>query len=318
MSKIMGAMKMRIAQIVQKESRPFCIADLKEFEIGGKKYQIKYGTIRNNISLLRKTGFIEPAFRSRPAFYTMRGKTFDKKMTLNRMGVICTIVDDHVLRQTAIYKWVKNHTFEQQALHNIRLTFHANGIWDIFSKIHPGNIEPNSQDIQLQSLTFVYYIDVIITVHHSDTVSVAISCSNRPIAVQIEDFILLFEVLTRTELRLSGIIYDYNQIYESSSNVSIPSFRKWIVKMWHFGVDSIDEYSGKEFEVTFEQGMADLIRIYTKRLVGNKQKLRVERQEYPNQEVADAIVRKLYPNGHLAIPDETFGRSDLSLGGDHV
>ena len=25
--------------------------------------------------------------------------------------------------------------------------------------------------------------------------------------------------------------------------------------MWHFGVDSIDEYTGKEFHVTFEEGM---------------------------------------------------------------
>ena len=27
--------------------------------------------------------------------------------------------------------------------------------------------------------------------------------------------------------------------------------------MCHFGVDSIDEYTGKEFHVTFEEGMSD-------------------------------------------------------------
>jgi hypothetical protein len=31
----------------------------------------------------------------------------------------------------------------------------------------------------------------------------------------------------------------------------------------------------------------------------NKQKVRVEHQQYPNQEYADAIVRKLFPQGHL-------------------
>jgi hypothetical protein len=46
--------------------------------------------------------------------------------------------------------------------------------------------------------------------------------------------------------------------------VSIPSFRKWIVKMWHFRVDSVGQHAGKEFEVTFEEGVKDLIRIYTK------------------------------------------------------
>ena len=45
----------------------------------------------------------------------------------------------------------------------------------------------------------------------------------------------------------------------------------WIVKMWYFGVDSIDEYTGKEFHVTFEDGMSDLFRIYTKRMENNKQ-----------------------------------------------
>ena len=67
--------------------------------------------------------------------------------------------------------------------------------------------------------------------------------------------------------------------------------------MWHFGVDSVDEYSGKEFHVTFEEGMSDLIRIYTKRMDGNKQKVRAERQESPNQEAADILIRKLFPAG---------------------
>jgi cyclopropane fatty-acyl-phospholipid synthase-like methyltransferase len=69
--------------------------------------------------------------------------------------------------------------------------------------------------------------------------------------------------------------------------------------MWHFGVDSIDEYTGKEFHVTFEEGMLDLFRIYTKRMENNKQKVRAEHQEYPNQAYADAIVKKLFPDGHL-------------------
>ncbi|MBV9176509.1 MAG: hypothetical protein JO297_05680 [Nitrososphaeraceae archaeon] len=124
----------------------------------------------------------------------------------------------------------------------------------------------------------------------------------------------LSEALTRTEVHLSGIVDNYCRVNDIQSlpisNVPIiPSYRKWIVKMWHFGVDSIDEYSGKEFHVTFEEGMADLVRIYTKRMAegnnnSNKQKVRVERQEYPNQEYADAIVKKLFPDGRLINTDE--------------
>ena len=40
--------------------------------------------------------------------------------------------------------------------------------------------------------------------------------------------------------------------------------------MWHFGVDTIDEYVKKEFEVTFEEGMFDLYRIYSKRMKDGK------------------------------------------------
>jgi hypothetical protein len=71
--------------------------------------------------------------------------------------------------------------------------------------------------------------------------------------------------------------------------------------MWHFRVDSFDEYNGEAFHVTFEEGMTDLVRIYTKRMEGNdnQTKVRIERQECPNQEAADALIRKLFPDGHL-------------------
>jgi phage/plasmid-associated DNA primase len=70
--------------------------------------------------------------------------------------------------------------------------------------------------------------------------------------------------------------------------------------MWHFGIDTIDEYTNKEFKVTFEEGISDVYRIYTKRMKKDgKNTVRVEHQEYPNQEYADAIVKKLFPNGHL-------------------
>jgi hypothetical protein len=49
-------------------------ADFREFEIGGKKCQMKDGMFRNNISKLRKTGEVELAFKSRPSFYTIPTK----------------------------------------------------------------------------------------------------------------------------------------------------------------------------------------------------------------------------------------------------
>jgi hypothetical protein len=34
--------------------------------------------------------------------------------------------------------------------------------------------------------------------------------------------------------------------------------------MWHFGKDSLSEYAGEKFEMTYEDGEHELLRIYTK------------------------------------------------------
>jgi hypothetical protein len=38
--------------------------------------------------------------------------------------------------------------------------------------------------------------------------------------------------------------------------------------MWHFGSDSLNEYTGERFESTWEDGENALLRIYTKDLNG--------------------------------------------------
>jgi hypothetical protein len=245
-SKILGAMKLKIHEIILKEQRPFSLSDLKTFEIGGKRYKINYGTLRNNISALVKAGFVEPAFRSRPAFYTIPGKKFDKSMTLDHTGVPNEIINKYILKQTPVYKWIKNRPFEKQALHNIRLVFESTGIWNIFSIVYPDKIGDVNKDIELQTLIFFDHITVIITIHHNNTVSIAVSCSDKPVATDVKGIIHLFEVLTRTEVHITDIIDNYYYSTKSIGPlVTIPHYGSWVVKMWHFGVDSIDEYDGR-------------------------------------------------------------------------
>jgi hypothetical protein len=264
---------------------------------------MNHGTFRNNISKLRKAGEVELAFK--PAFYTIPGKKFSKSITHNHMGaVISTVINESLLKQTPIYKWLKNRPTHKQSLHNIRLTFEAAGIWNIFSKVYPMIVNPDNKDIKLPPLLFFDYIDVIVTIHHTDTVSVAISCSYKPIVVDIKDILQLSDALMRTEQHLKNII-ESKCLNTYTYNIAIPYYRKWIVKMWHFGLDSIDEYTGKEFHVSFEEGiLSDLYRIYTKRMKDGDKIVRVERQEYPNQEYADALVQKLFPDGRLVDPDK--------------
>ncbi|MGA9168954.1 MAG: hypothetical protein WBZ20_02275 [Nitrososphaeraceae archaeon] len=49
-------------EIILIEQRSFSFADFREFERGGKKYQMKHGAFRNNISRLKKRGEVELAF----------------------------------------------------------------------------------------------------------------------------------------------------------------------------------------------------------------------------------------------------------------
>ena len=114
------------------------------------------------------------------------------------------IIDQSLLRQTPIYRWLKNRPFNRQAFYNIRLTFQSIGIWDIFSTVYHDLIEYNSQDIKLQPLKFFNYIDITVTIHHTDTVSLAVACSSRPIVIDANDILQLFEALTRTETHLSN------------------------------------------------------------------------------------------------------------------
>lgn len=219
---------------------------------------------------------------------------------------------DPVIKNTPIYKWLKNKRIEKKSLHDIRLTFPASSIWILFRKSQLYSINQSNLDISLPDSKFLQYanIDVKITIHHTDTVSVAIGCSSGPLAIEGEDILLLFEYLTRIENHITEMknictnIVNRKVSLKTNSNqpeiinVHVPNFKTWICKMWHFGVDTLDEYNSKEFHVSFEEGIGDLYRIYTKRKNG-KRIVRVEHQEYPNVDVKTAILKKMITDGIL-------------------
>jgi hypothetical protein len=142
-------------------------------------------------------------------------------------------------------------------------------------------------------------LNIGITIHHSDTVSIYIGCSCKPIALDVPDILQLIEALTRTEMHLINTMNEVIAHHLKVPKLSIPRFTTWMVKMWHFGVDTLDEYDKEEFHVTFEEGISDIFRIYTKRMKNKKVIVRAERQEYPNEDFMLALVKKLYPNGRL-------------------
>ena len=190
--------------------------------------------------------------------------------------------------------FIDNLPSQIHSVHDIRLRFNTEGIW---STIHRTHLEliPNevSKDISLLPLR-MYNMEAKTVIHHSDTVSVIVACSMKPAVVDHEGLIRLSNILTSVEERLSALVTGCAHTNPHLREILIPNHNSWIVTMWHFGTDSLCEYAGEKFEMTWEDGEHALLRIYSKDMKdGNGIRIRKERQEYPNKRLDAAIEEKL-------------------------
>jgi hypothetical protein len=280
MSGLDDAMQEHMANLVFVESRPFTYAEFLRFHVNEKEYNMTHGTFRNKISKFIKSDTVEVAYRSGPTFYTLNGMKFGKQ---NLMTLDHTMVSSST--NNPIYKLIKDLPMDKHALHNIRLRFEVQGIWSlIYLQNYELKVDATSKDITLKSWNFDgLFLRTV--VHKTDTVSVIVGCTYGPVAVDINGIIRLTEELTRVEERLSVLV--------NNLPVVVPPHSTWIVTIWHFGADSLTGYSGQRFEVTWETGKNSLIRVYSKGMKELGTKIRLERQEYPCKNLADAIEEKL-------------------------
>jgi hypothetical protein len=238
-----------MANLVHLENRPFSFLDFGVFEIDGKEYKMAHGTYRNKISRLKNAGKVELAYNAGMAFHTLKGKTFGKRVTPNHTGVNHPNYD-------SFSRLIYNLPTDKAALHDIRLKFKILCISNTISSGHPEfPINQRSKDICIPT----WKIDDLLVrtvIHKSDTVSVTVGCSLDPVAVDIKGIIRLSNALTRVEERLATLV--------TGENLEISDHRHWVVTMWHFGVDSLVEYTGDRFAITWETGQHILIRLYTK------------------------------------------------------
>jgi hypothetical protein len=156
----------RMAEIVQTENRPFSHIDfIPHFSIFGKDWSIASGTFRNKVSSLLRRELICVVYYSPQAFYTLKGIHFHKPITtadhtwvkdpllsLLRQqleGELQPQYSDRRITNHPIYKVIMNLPFDRNALHDIRLRFRVEGLWNMFS-IHSENyqrLDPISKDI---------------------------------------------------------------------------------------------------------------------------------------------------------------------------
>ena len=111
----------RIKEIVLNEHKPVSLLDfLPSFEIEGKEYNMKYGTLRNIFSSLRRTRQIQIAFKTKQTFYTLPGITFGSKMmTPYHTGVPYSTDND------SLYRLIQDLPLGKNALHDIHLRFNV-------------------------------------------------------------------------------------------------------------------------------------------------------------------------------------------------
>jgi hypothetical protein len=224
------AMLEQLAYLIFCEGRPGCWRDFQSFTVNAKEYSFKTGTIRNNLSKLKRLGLIEFVYRSTYAYYTVVGENRWKRnsMTLNHTRVCKRDLADMIERMA----------FEIPAVHDIHLRFESQKIWQTLrvltlpvkptsnmstkSRIPAGlttmspiscphtmpvlATTPISRDLVLPKMTLERGMKGHITIHKTDTVSVILSCSESPLYLDIGGLVRLSCALARIEERLMMLI----------------------------------------------------------------------------------------------------------------
>lgn len=199
------------------------------------------------------------------------------------------------------------------------------------SNLQGPKIESQSKDISFSTVR-LDNLDIKVRIHKNDKVSVIVGCSHTPVVVDIEGTKRLSNALSLIEKELTRLLFlekdtvdfdarkNWNRLKLQNENLrasgiessiefvptalTIPRHMDWIVTMWHFGVDSVHEYSGQKFNCRWELAQDIMVSIYTKEMMmqeivgrrinrGSKVSLgsgiRVERQEYPRVTLGEAI-----------------------------
>lgn len=291
-NKLNNAMFKHMRKIVDEENRPFSYKDFLSFEVNGKWYTTKEGTIRNKFSQFSKEQKIELCYRSKVAFYTLPGIKFgkDRLMTVNHK-------EDHNNHNTPIhhtelinhpiYKILESTTLNERAVHNIHLKFKVYGLYDLLSL----NNTLNKDSIH-KGITITYFdiekLTIIITINKNDTVTVVIGCTENPIVLDFNGLNRLSNALTRIEERLSNFlppVSNYNKLDKDRNRITIPSHKGWVITLWHLGRDSIAEYSKDMFHCQWNIAEKVVLRIYSKELTNGKKKVRMELQQNPQIDI---------------------------------
>lgn len=297
-SELQDAVLEVLAFMVLSEGRPASYMDFVPcFEAQGKVYHIAHGTFHNIMAKMMKNGDIIPCYTSQMTFYSLPGHPFSRNaVTHYPRGVSRDLLDR-----------VRRLAFQERAIHDIHLTFTSHSLWGLVAATGRYTQRAVSKDIAIDEYRIGLAV-VKVTLHHSDSVSVVISCSDNPIPLDAQGVLQFSEILIRTEERVSQVIRACCEALSIKNPPAIQGYRDWVITMWHFGRDSLTECTGKMYNVTWQVGM-NTFHAYAKKFAGAKVRHRVEIEETPRQPVQDVLADVLERPDLCAKPNYRPGSS---------
>lgn len=310
MSELDEAMLRRIRQITCKEDRPFTFKDLLRFKVDEIEYKMTHETFRNKISKLKSSGIVELYCNSGIGFYTLKGHKFSKDASRGGTGGLLSSNSrsnnpiEHSYAKRSLSQMLQSVPLDKRCIHNIRLKFKVHNIWNTLNLYLKDNKDNNNNSLRMNSHSKDIYIpkytrdnvSIHITIHCTDTVEVILGCSLAPIELDDEGLIRFSTALARIEEYLTSLLESSFPLIAPNSETyipSIPSYKHWIITMWHLGRDSLTRYSGQKFDIEFQSAHGVIIRAYSKQWK-NKNKIRMEVQEYPNKPIEQLIQERIY------------------------
>lgn len=222
------------------------------------KGKYRYGSLRILISRLLKQGkVLRWHGKHCPQLFVLA----NGKLTTNRMGV--PVVNYEQITVTLTDKLLAL-TYGSFMMHDIRLLTNCAGSWQRL--IDNGHI-PNaiSKDIVLPQLNFTDFRYAVVTVHHTDSISIMLACSYSPLVRTMSDMLALFGYAGEIKSHIENLI-----------GLKMPSPTEWIHTQSHINRDAEGSFSDKEFEYTFQMYGDAAFRIYNKQF-GRERKVRIEK-----------------------------------------
>ena len=264
-------------------TRPFCSRDITELP---EKYA--KGTARNILSKLHILKLIKIYCKDRYTFYIMASSNpskIKKPVTVSHMG-------GSGLRraQISVSELIDSMSWEEFCkIHDVRLKFQADGLYDLLLKEKVFVPKAISKDIHFGSFIWSKYRSVEVVLHRTETVVFRIDCGRCPVESSAMGFASMAAVLggIRNEL--------FNSAKAAGSTLNentMPQVEDWIVAQWHYGRDSAQEFSGEHFNLTFKMWCGILARIYVHQQ-DRTQKLRIEVIQSPDKTLRRATAEKL-------------------------